>query len=276
MLILVTGATGFVGQNTIPELLKRGHSIIALARDESKAKRFDWYEQVKFISHDIHSQSLLMLNEIEVPDILMHLAWSGLPNYQSLFHFEKNLFADYFFLKSMISQNVNHILVTGTCFEYGMQNGCLSTSLDTQPENPYALAKDTLRKFLQSLEKIHPFTLQWARLFYMYGPGQNPNSIISQLDKAIDSGESVFNMSKGEQLRDYLPISEVAIKLCDLINNNPQSGIFNICSGNPISIRALAEEHLKLRNSLLKLNLGYFPYNKFEPMAFWGDSKNAQ
>ncbi len=270
MTILVTGATGFVGQNIIPELLKRGHSIIALARDESKARAFEWYQKVIFIAHDIYSQPFLSIDKIGKPDALLHLAWSGLPNYQSLFHFEKNLYYDYIFLKLMVEQGINHLIVTGTCLEYGMQNGCLSVDMITNPNNPYALAKDTLRKFLQNLQKFQPFTLQWTRLFYLYGHGQNVNSLISQLDKAIDSGETIFNMSKGDQLRDYLPINEAANQICDIIDKSTKSGIFNICSGEPTSVRSLVEKHIAQRHSSIQLNLGYYPYNNFEPKAFWG------
>jgi dTDP-6-deoxy-L-talose 4-dehydrogenase (NAD+) len=78
--------------------------------------------------------------------------------------------------------------------------------MPTAPVTPYGLAKDTLRKFLEMLQEVHPFTLQWVRLFYLYGPGQNPKSLLSQLDAAIEQGDPVFRMSGGEQLRDYLPV----------------------------------------------------------------------
>ena len=105
----------------------------------------------------------------------------------------------------MIDQGLKQVLVTGTCFEYGMQNGCLTEEMPTLPANPYALAKDILRKSLQLLQQQSSFILQWARLFYMYGPGQNPNSLLAQLERAIDNGESVFNMSGGEQTNSISP-----------------------------------------------------------------------
>ena len=91
-----------------------------------------------------------------------------------------------------------------------MQQGCLDEDMPSAPANPYSLAKDTLRKFLQELRKVSPFHLKWARLFYMYGSGQNANSLLSQLDKALANGETSFNMSSGEQERDYLPVEKVA------------------------------------------------------------------
>lgn len=272
MRVLVTGATGFVGQHVVPQLLLRGHKVVALARDATKACGFAWFEQVEFVSHDIHAAQRLDLHAIGKPDAVIHLAWSGLPNYKELFHIEENLPADYRFLKGLIEQGVGHVLVTGTCFEYGMQCGCLNEGMLTNPTNTYALAKDSLRKYLLSLQKDHPFVLQWARLFYMHGQGQNPASILAQLDRAILAGDQVFNMSGGEQLRDYIPVEDVARSLVVLMEQAQQNGIFNICSGQPISIRRLVEMHLKKRQASMQLNLGYYPYPDYEPMAFWGDS----
>lgn len=269
--VLVTGATGFIGRHIVPRLLERGYAVTAVARDESKVRTFAWCDRVQFISCDIHHVDNPR-ERFGTPDAAIHLAWPGLPNYKALFHIEQNLPADYRFLKSLVDGGVRHILVTGTCFEYGMGSGALTEHMPTGPVSPYALAKDTLRKFLQSLQKEQRFTLQWARLFYMYGPGQNPNSLLAQLDRAIDAGESTFNMSGGEQLRDYLPVETVASRLVSLLEHPQCNGVVNICSGKPISVRRLVELHLRKRGTDIRLNLGHYPYPDYEPMAFWGDS----
>jgi len=270
MRVLVTGATGFIGQHVVRRLIKSGHTVTAVGRDIDKAKRMDWYNSVSFIACDIHQPHLDPLEKFGPADAVIHLAWPGLPHYNELYHFEKNLPADCIFLKKLVFSGYKHILVTGTCFEYGMQDGCLTEEADTRPENPYALAKDSLRKYLQNLQKQEPFILQWARLFYMYGEGQNPNSILAQLDQALDRGDEVFNMSGGEQLRDYLSVQDVANKLVKLLENPICEGITNICSGNPISIIRLVKEHLESRGKSIQLNLGYYAYPQYEPMAFWG------
>jgi len=102
------------------------------------------------------------------PDLLIHLAWEGLPNYKSLFHFEENLPGHYAFLKNLITHGLSDITVTGTCLEYGLKEGKLSEDMVTNPSNSYAIAKDTLRKFLEQLQSVQPFHLKWVRLFYMY------------------------------------------------------------------------------------------------------------
>ena len=111
--------------------------------------------------------------------------------------------------------------------------------------------------------------MKWARLFYMYGEGQSEKSILSLLDKAIADADEYFNMSGGEQLRDYLPIEKVAQKLIKIYECD-REGNFNICSGEPISIRFLVENRIKECGSSIKPNLGFYPYVDYEPMAFWG------
>ena len=86
-------------------------------------------------------------------------------------------------------------------------------------------------------------------------------------------GDKVFNMSGGEQLRDYLHISEIARQIVRLAMSQRDTGVINICSGNPVSVRRLAEQWLRENNWEIELNLGYYPYPDYEPMAFWGDRR---
>lgn len=235
-----------------------------------------WIDDVEFVSADIHAADLNVVALTEGIDALVHLAWPGLPNYRALFHFEHNLMADYRFIKSAVEAGVQQVLVTGTCFEYGMQSGPLSESTEPRPSNPYGLAKHTLHLFLQNLQQERPFTLQWARLFYLHGEGQNPNSLLAALDRAIDSGEPTFNMSAGEQLRDFLAIETAASHLAAILHQRDFAGVVNCASGQPVSVRALVEQRLRERGAALDLNLGHYPYPTHEPMAFWAVVERLQ
>jgi nucleoside-diphosphate-sugar epimerase len=267
--IVVTGASGFIGRHVVPLLLARDYEIMAMGRNLDSFNGFDWSKNVELVQTDIHAAPN---SQIDLSGYgLLHLAWDGLPNYKDNFHFSQNLPHHFNFLQNLVQSGVEKILVTGTCFEYGMVNGPLAADQDTHPENPYAFAKDCLRQQLEYLQDQHRFDLKWARLFYMYGEGQNSKSILPLLDQAIDRGEAIFNMSGGEQLRDYLPVETVAQQLVTLYES-AQVGKFNICSGKPITIRTLVEDHIAKRKSNIKLNLGFYPYPDYEPMAFWGDA----
>jgi nucleoside-diphosphate-sugar epimerase len=273
MKIAVTGATGFVGQHLVPCLLSHGHSVIAVARTRARSEQFAWHKRVEFIECDVHRPEADAIGRISSSDLVIHLAWPGLPNYGDAFHVEDNYRAAYDFLKSLMQSGLKRLLVTGTCFEYGLQNGCLTEEHPAIPINAYGTAKDFLRRSLELIAPKFDVTLCWARLFYMYGPGQKANSVLAQLDEVLLRGETVFKMSGGEQLRDYLPVTTVAEKLRCLAENDAACGVFNICSGQPISIRSLVESHMKQRQAKVVLELGFYPYSPNEPLAFWGDCK---
>ncbi|NWA04458.1 NAD-dependent epimerase/dehydratase family protein [Pseudomonas gingeri] len=276
MRVLVTGATGFVGRHVVSSLIASGHSVIAVARDIKRAREMRWPSAVHFVACDIHCTDLDVVALFGPVDALIHLAWPGLPDYRSLSHFENTLGADYRFLKSLVLSGCRHVLVAGTCLEYGLQEGCLNEDMAAQPTTPYGIAKDCLRRFLEVFRKEVPFTLQWARLFYMYGPGQNSKSLLSQLELALLSGDDKFPMSWGEQLRDYLPVEHVAADLVNLLGHVELDGVVNICSGKPISVRRLVEEFIISKGAKIELELGHYRYPDYEPMAFWGDRSKYQ
>lgn len=270
MKIAVTGASGFIGRHVLTMLLQRETEIVAVTRDATRLTGYS--ETVRIVEMDIARPAPDCFEQIGCPDVLIHLAWDGLPNYKSLHHFETELPRQYHFLKAMIEAGLSSLLVTGTCFEYGMQSGPLAEDMSTKPNNPYGHAKDALRQQLEFLKAAKPFNLAWARLFYMYGEGQPNTSLYPKLKEAVLRGDKIFNMSGGEQLRDYLPVEEVARQIVRLAMARRDIGAANICSGRPISVRGLVEQWLRENNWEIGLNFGYYPYPDYEPMAFWGNS----
>ena len=270
MRVMVTGATGFVGRHVVNQLLTCGHSVVAIARDVKRAQEMSWFEHVEFIRCNLHENFQHLFKKECLPDAIVHLAWPGLPNYQDFFHISENLPADLAFLEAVVKSGIPHLMVSGTCLEYGMQYVPLNEEMETYPLTPYGLAKDTLRKSLTLLQEREPFTLQWMRLFYMYGEGQNRNSLLAQLDRAIDEGQSVFDMSMGDQLRAYLPIQEVANNFSLALENPQCNGVINCCSGDPVSVIDLVKLRCRDRKSDIQLNRGFYPYPDYEPLAFWG------
>ena len=265
MKIAVTGATGFIGRHVLTELARHDVEVIAISRHATPG--------AGGVQLDIRAAADDVFEQIGRPDALIHLAWGGLPNYRSLHHFEQELPAQYRFLSKLIAAGLNNLVVVGTCFEYGMQSGPLSEELPARPDNPYGYAKDSLRRQLEYLRAAHPFNLTWARLFYLHGEGQAASSLLPLLRQAVARGDSVFNMSGGEQLRDYLPVSEVARCLVALALKQANPGVVNLCSGRPISVRRLVEGWIAENNWSIELNLGHYPYPDYEPMAFWGDRR---
>lgn len=268
MRVAVTGASGFVGGHVLRALSATpGLEIVASSHVSAVSSG------VRHVPLDLADVPTDAYDRLGRPNVLIHLAWAGLPNYRSLHHFETELPRQYDFLQSLVRAGLPSLFVAGTCYEYGMQSGELAESQSARPANPYAYAKDALRQQLEFLRTKTPFHLTWGRLFYMYGEGQAPTSLYAQLRAAMERRDTVFRMSGGEQLRDFLPVQEVAQCIVELALRRPGAGLVNICSGRPTSVRRLVEQLMREHGVSMQLELGAFPYPDYEPMAFWGSSK---
>jgi nucleoside-diphosphate-sugar epimerase len=189
MKILVTDATGFISHHIIYNLLRRKVSVVASDVSTEMATGKDCSQPVEFGEHIINANagSENLFEEFMPPYKLIHLAWTELPNYKERPHLVKNLLRQFTFLKNIVENGCKDLLVVGSCLAYGMKGGCLSEDMEPEPGNPYALAKDTLRKQLEELQKEHSFLFKWPQIFYLYGSGQNHRFLLSQLGKALQA-----------------------------------------------------------------------------------------
>ncbi len=271
MKVAVTGATGFIGRHVVRELISRGIEVVATSRAPDPS--FAPTEAITYTALDMDGDATDTFERLGQPDVLLHLAWGGLPNYRSEIHLISELPKQVAFLRSCVRSGLKRLVVTGTCLEYGMRSGMLHEKLPAKPCTAYGQAKDQLRRYLQELESCNDLQLTWLRLFYLYGSGQASTSLYSQLRTAISEGQSEFAMSPGDQLRDFLPVETAASHICDIALYNYSTGLLNICSGMPKKLSDLVQEWLRDWRAEIHLKLGVYPYPDYEPHAFWGSKQ---
>ena len=223
----------------------------------------------KFDLYDQRSWNNLLNSR---PECVILLSWPGLPNYDNPTHITRNLPASLDLIERLADAGLKKIIVAGTCYEYGLQNGSLQEQQLTDPVNCYAIAKDSLRRAMAARLSASNTQWCWARIFYMYGDGQRDNSLYQSLLHAIESGFEEFPMGSGRQLRDFINVNEAASQLLRIASHRYSHGIYNIGSGKPQSVLELAENTIASFCANIKLKPGAFPDRHDEPLAFWADT----
>ncbi len=106
-------------------------------------------------------------------------------------------------LQSLIDSGLKKLVVAGTCYEYGFSSGAISESQMTNPNTPYGIAKDSLRKALFEIRSNKDFELTWARVFYPYGEGQSNQSLYSLIKAAANSMAPELMLSNSDSILDF-------------------------------------------------------------------------
>lgn len=275
MHLIVTGATGFIGRAVVKTALAQGHAVTALVRDVAKAESLlgAHADLNVVLCKDIADG--FPVGILKGDDALVHLAWAEVGKYTDPSNLFGNLEPQYKFIMQAVEQGLRNITVAGSCLEYGLQEGAAGEGAGATPVTFYGLAKKTLYDMLV-LSLPQDAALKWLRYFYVYGPGQRPGAVIPQLLRALEAGEETFNMSKGDQVRDFVHVDTVAANTVCIALQNDVTGIINIGSGAGLRVDALVETILKEKKRDIKLNKGFYGYPSYEPFAFWADTTKLQ
>lgn len=271
MKVLVTGATGGIGGLIIRRLLDAGHRVVATSRDEAKARALDFFDRVEYVPYDFHSrEDAELFAKFGRPDSLIHPAWDKLSDFRNPEHTDVILEDHKAFVTSLVRDGLRDVNGVGTCYECGLHEGLLDETCQDPPTLPYAAAKDGLRRHLEAVCARYHATFKWIRMFYVFGPVKGRKNLYTLLMEAVQRGDATFNMSGGEQVRDFLPPDEIARNIVAISMQKEVTGIVNCCSGKPVKLKDFVNDFLRKNNYQISLNLGHYPYPDYEPMVTWG------
>ncbi|CAN6134449.1 MAG: NAD(P)-dependent oxidoreductase [Sulfuritalea sp.] len=238
MRIIVTGASGFIGQKLCCALLERGHEIVALCRTGIlvNADHIRSYRHIPYVIGD------LLPLEVEKfsPEALVHLAWDGIPDFSQdkcIDNLESQI---RFFKQTEKFTRLKKIVGAGTCREYGFKQGACIESDCIKPDSYFAWAKQALSEFLSIFCQQKQILLVWFRIFYIYGPGQRNESLIPSLIRANNS-KQFPDIRNPVAANDYVYIDDVVSAFVKGIEDPDCHGTFNLGSGNLTTVAKIAK-----------------------------------
>lgn len=269
--ILVTGATGFVGRQVLKVLDQRAVNLVLPVRpyrEQALPELSNAYSVT--ISEDIFSESVSWWQEVcKGVDIIIHCAWYVEPGkYLTSSRNLECLAGSIQMVRGAIKSGVKRIVGIGTCFEYDLSGGVLSTSTPVAPSTLYASAKASLYFNLMNWLPEEDVSFAWCRLFYLFGEGEQENRLVPYIRKQIENEAEVL-LTSGTQIRDYLDVSAAAQQIVAVAFSD-QEGPVNICSGIPTTVRQLAEKVADEYGRRDLLNFGARKDNLLDPPCVLG------
>ncbi len=229
MNILVTGGSGFVGKNLL-EVLPNSSRVIAISRKKRNSYN---KKNIKFFksSLKLNNSTFEKIKKFR-PKVLVHMAWSGIPDYSKK-NSNKNLKEQIFFFKKILLINsIKKILVTGSCSEKKEKYQFTSKY--------FVNAKKALNTFLKKKCKEIDVKLIWLRLFFLFGKYQKKNSLISYLISNIKKNKKIL-IKKPNAIVDYIYIKSACEIMKILLFNYNRSLEVDIGSGSGYKISEIAK-----------------------------------
>lgn len=264
--ILITGSSGFVGKYVLKNLDKKKYSITLVNR-----KRIAGYKNIivkDFFKLKISDYIKLLQNQ----DIVLHLAWYTEPGkyFNSYLNFECLLGSINFAIASKIIK-VKKFIGIGTCLEYLPKKQKLKLTDKIKGNSIYSASKIMLYKFCISLFKNTSTKFSWCRMFYLYGHGEPKLKLYSYVKSQIKK-KKIAMLSSGDQIKDFIHISDATLKLIEIIENDKYVGPLNICSGRGQSVKSFATEIGNKNNGLKYLKFKKKKLNEVDPSYIVGKS----
>lgn len=268
--VLVTGAAGFVGRHCLPILISNGFEVhpVDVFVPEEKPSDVHW--------HPVDLLDARQTDELFAtihPTHLLHFAWYAKPGeYWNSLENIRWVEGSLHLLRAFHMNGGKRVVMAGTCAEYDWASGCCSEDVTPLvPSTLYGTCKNALQHLLKDFSRVTGLSSAWGRIFFLYGPHENPNRLVSSVIINLLQNRTA-PCSDGNQIRDFLHVKDVASAFVSLLMSNV-NGPVNIASGSPI---ALKEIILSIADQLGKnshVKFGALPQKENEPSVLFGDTK---
>jgi nucleoside-diphosphate-sugar epimerase len=273
MRVLVTGAGGFIGREVVAALAARQHEVIAADRTADQLQR---------VSRQTPTATTIALDLADTgafrvclrdarPDAIIHLAWYADPSDYLVSHENlASLAMTTRLVETALQGGCRKLIAAGSCVEYRVLDRPLKEDDAAGPSTLYGACKHAASVVSQALAAETSAELAWARVFHLHGPGENARRLIPWVARELAAGRAV-DLTDGRQVRDHLHVGDVAAGLIALLAPGA-AGIYNVCSGEPVTLRTVLETVGDIVGRRELLRFGARPHRDNETMFLAGDS----
>lgn len=276
MKVVITGATGFIGQYSVLELHGRGHHMVLLGRNRKKLDSAFYSNHIPFELVETEYGTDLD-RTLKQADALVHLA--GLHHTKDRpmrdYITENITFTDRLYERAA-ANGIRNIVFASSIYVYNPAVNALPFSEDQNcfPATPYGISKLACEKIAHYYDSTFGMKTKILRMGQTLGTKERDGFAVSTLLRQAKWKQPLTVWGKGSGTRDYVYVKDVARAVAMALDYSDQSGVFNISCGEPISYLRLAEAINKAFGN--KGNLKMDPDKKEDTMPFFLSIQHAE
>lgn len=258
MKILVIG-NGFIGASIIQRLNSEGHELLVFSRNAHE--QF----QCKQIIGDIFNFEDFIEVVLWNPQIIIHTAWITTPGIyrNDPINFKYAQFTIEL-AKFLAHSDVEHLIILGTCAEYGHQRGPSTAGITKpSPNTLYAQQKVGTFHAVKELLRSSDIRLTWVRIFYPYGPSQDQRRLIPHLIHSLKNYEPVI-LTDISSFHDWVTTRDIASAISWVIGNQlpTEIDVGTTFGFTNLELLLALEELLQTTNQLSAQGMHDFGFNE--------------
>ena len=252
MRYLVTGGAGFIGSNTVDELVRRGHSVVVLD-DISSGKEDNLAEvrnKITFIKGSITDIEVVRKAMHEAEYVLHLAARTSVPRSvkDPIETNRINIDGTLNVLVAAKELKVKRVVFAASSSVYG-ETATLPKVETMRPEpiSPYGVTKYVGELYGQTFGRCYGLENVALRYFNIFGPRQDPGSpysgVLAKFCTAFLEGTEPVVFGDGEQTRDFTYVENaVQANLLACEAPNASGKVFNVGVGGRISLKDVLRE----------------------------------
>jgi len=246
MRYMVTGGAGFIGSNTVDELVRRGHSVVVLD-DLSSGKEENLsavYNKITFIKNSITDIEVVRKAMHEAECVVHLAARTSVPRSvkDPLETNRINIEGTLNVLVAAKEQKVKRVVFAASSSAYGETPTLPKVeTMQAQPISPYGVTKYVGELYGQAFLKCYGLETVCLRYFNIFGPRQDPSSpysgVLAKFCAAFLEQTQPVVFGDGQQTRDFTFVENaVRANLLACEGPNLAGKVFNIGCGGRISL----------------------------------------
>ena len=251
MKYVVTGGAGFIGSNIVKLLVKNGHnvSIIDNLHTGSLSRLKEIEEKISFNKIDIRNYEELKTIISDVDGIFHQAALTIVPEsfQKPEEYFDVNVNGTNNIFKIASKLGIKVVFASSSSVYGDVNEVPIKENFERNPINPYGKTKVNKEKLAEKYWKDNVNVIG-LRYFNVYGKGQTGTyaGVITQFMKRLDNNLSPIIHGKGNQIRDFISVEDVAKANLMSMQSNTLQDFLNVGTGKSISILKLAKMMIKI------------------------------